>query len=138
MQGQLPTLVNRKVVNRHKEARQNEKKTQEYNERYTNRKNGVRKSDVKVGNVLVRQQHKNKLTSHFSPTLKREHSRVTARNDCGHVITRHVSHFKLIPKQQRIDSDDSDQEDTRHDPPGPNAENRDDNEEALNLKNHHH
>ena len=133
VQGQLPTLTNRKVVNRHKEARQNEKKTQEYNERYNNRKNDVRKSDVKVGhNVLVRQHHKNVVT-------KREHSRVTARNDCGHVITRHVSHFKLIPKQQqRIDSDDSDQEDTKHDPPGPNAENRDVSEEALNLKNHHH
>ena len=63
VQGQLPALVNRKVVNRHKEARQNEKKTQEYNERYTNRKNGVGKSDVKVGNVLVRQHHKNKLIS---------------------------------------------------------------------------
>ena len=82
MQGQLPILVKRKVVNRHKEARQNEKKRQEYNEKYTNNKSGVKKSDLKVGdNILVQQEQKNKLTSHFNSTpyavTKREQSRVT-------------------------------------------------------------
>jgi len=135
VQGQLPTLVNRKVVNRHKEARQNEQKRQEYNERYTNNKNGVKKSELKVGdNVLVRQQRENKLTSHFNPTpyvvAKREHTQITARNAFGHVITRHVSYFKLIPKQEPTDSDESDHEDVRPDNLGQNAENRNGNEVA--------
>ena len=57
VKGQLPTLEKHKVVNRHKEARQNEKKRQEYNEKFTNSKNSVKKSDIKVGDsVLVKQQ----------------------------------------------------------------------------------
>ena len=129
VQGQLPILVKRTVVNRHKEARQNEKKRQEYNEKYANNKSGVKKSDLKVGdNVLVRQERKNKLTSHFNPTpyvvTKREQSRVTARNARGHVITRNVSHFKLIPKPKQTDSDESDYEDREHIPDNENTENR--------------
>ena len=136
VQGQLPTLVNRKVLNRHKEALQNEQKRQEYNEIYTNKKNGVKKSEVKVGdNVLVRQQRKNKLTSHFNPTpyvvTKREHTRVTARNTFGHVITRYVSHFKLI---EPTDSDESDHEDVRPGNPGQNTENSNGNEEVVNRE----
>ena len=129
MQGQLPILVKRTVVNRHKEARQNEKKRQEYNEKYANNKSGVKKSDLKVGdNVLVRQERKNKLTSPFNPTpyvvTKREQSRVTARNARGHVITRNVSHFKLIPKPKQTDSDESDYEDREHISDNENTENR--------------
>ena len=134
VQGQFPTLVKRTVLNRHKESRQNEKRRQKCNERYTNNKSGVKKSEVKVGdNVLVRQERKNKLTSHFNPTpyvvTKREKSRVTARNADGHVITRNVSHFKFIPKQQPIDSDDSDYEDGKRNPNSQNTENR--NEETA-------
>ena len=129
VQGQLPILVKRTVVNRHKEARQNEKKRQEYNAKYANNKSGVKKSDLKVGdNVLVRQERKNKLTSHFNPTpyvvTKREQSRVTARNARGHVITRNVSHFKSIPKPKQTDSDESDYEDREHIPDNENTENR--------------
>ena len=47
VQGPLPTLVNREVVNRHKEARQNEQKREECNERYTNKMNGVKKKRSK-------------------------------------------------------------------------------------------
>ncbi len=81
----------------------------------------------------MRQERKNKLTSHFNPTphvvTKRETSRVTARNADGHVITRNVSHFKLIPKQQPIDSDDSDYEDGKRNPNSQNRENH--NEETA-------
>ena len=84
---------------------------------------------------MVRQQRKNKLTSHFSPTpyvvTKCEHTRITARKTFGHVITRHVSHFKLIPKQEPTDSDESDHEDVRPDNPGQDAENRNGNEEVV-------
>lgn len=55
--GTLSTL--QKVLNKHKEARQNEKSTQEYNAKYTNSINSVKKSDKNVGdNVLVKQQGK--------------------------------------------------------------------------------
>ena len=36
---------------------------------------------------------------------KHEHSRVTARNQNGHVITRNVSYFKRIPKLMNTDTD---------------------------------
>ena len=55
--------------------------------------------------------------------MKREQFRVTARNTHGHVITQNVSHFKLIPKQQLSDSDDSDHENAQRNPLRPNAGN---------------
>ena len=105
----------------------------------------MKKSDIKVcDRVLVKQQRKNKLTPTYNPTpyvvMKTEQSRLTPRNTHGHVITRNVSHFKLIPKQQLSDSDDSDNEDAQRNSLRPNAgnhqnaENRSANEEDADRE----
>jgi hypothetical protein len=106
----LSVLNKKDNLNRHKEAQNNERKRKEYNEKYDARKHKSKKSEVDVGDhVLVRQERKNKLTSTFKPipyvVTKHEHSRVTARNHNGHVITRNVSYFKRIPKLMNTDTD---------------------------------
>ena len=99
VKGKLPVLQKRNIINRHRQARQNEESKKEYNKKYADNKRNVKKSDIKVGDrVLVKQQKQNKLTSQYSEVpytiTNRQHSRVTARNKYGHIITRNVSHFK--------------------------------------------
>ena len=112
VQGQLSVLNKKNNLNRHKEAQNNERKRKEYNEKYEARKHKSKKSELNVGDrVLVRQERK--LTSTFKPipyvVTKHEHSRVTARNQNGHVVTRNVSYFKRIPKLMNTDTDIDDE-----------------------------
>ena len=107
VKGKLPFLQKRNIVNRHREARENEISKQLYNKQYTNRRN-VTKSNLKVGDyVLVKQQRQNKLIPNFNETpytiTHRCNSRVIARNEIGHIITRNLSHFKSIPKPTNND-----------------------------------
>jgi hypothetical protein len=67
VQGKLPILQKRNLVNRHNEARE-----QQCNKRYADEKRNVRESPIKVGDyVLWKQERRNKLTlnSMKHPTL---------------------------------------------------------------------
>ena len=113
VQGQLPILHKKRNINRHNEARANERKRQEYNEKYDRRGHRSRRDEIRVGDhVLVRQDRQNKLSPTFNPTpyvvIKRQYSRVTARNKHGHVITRNISFFKRICNHTSTETDDDD------------------------------
>ena len=96
VQGTLPVLQKKNVVNRHKEARENEEKRQKYNKMYANDRRNAKKSGIKVGDyVLVKQGKKNKLTANFNQTqyvvVYRNKTVVKAKNKNGNIIERNFS-----------------------------------------------
>ena len=67
VQGKLPILQRKNIVNRHKEARENEDIRQKYNKRCANERRNARESGIRVGDhVLVKQPRANKLTPNFN------------------------------------------------------------------------
>eukprot|EP00795_Rhopilema_esculentum_P014003 gene14003-4972_t len=69
IQGKLPSIERKNVVNKHRWAEENENKSQEYHKRYADKRRNVKQSTIQVGDtVLVRQPRKNKLTSFFNRT----------------------------------------------------------------------
>ncbi|CAB3999343.1 PREDICTED: uncharacterized protein K02A2.6-like [Paramuricea clavata] len=111
IKGKLPVINSKKIVNRHKEARDNEKTRQERNREYANQRRNTRKSDLQVGDyVLVRQEKKNKLTANFNhkpyKVIKKTGSEILAQSKDGHIVKRNVSHFKRINKPREEDTDD--------------------------------
>ncbi|CAB3991864.1 Retrovirus-related Pol poly from transposon [Paramuricea clavata] len=111
IKGKLPVINSKKIVNRHKEARDNEKTRQERNREYANQRRNTRKSDLQVGDyVLVRQEKKNKLTANFNhkpyEVIKKTGSEILAQSKDGHIVKRNVSHFKRINKPREEDTDD--------------------------------
>ena len=112
VEGKLPILQKRNILNRHREARQNEASKKEYHKRYADSRRNTKKSAIKVGDcALVRQQRRDKLTPYFNEVpytvTHRHHSRITARNKNGHTVTRNVSHFKLIRNNSGETDDDA-------------------------------
>ena len=100
-------MAKRKVLNRHKTAKVNDMTKQQYNKEYVNANRNVKKSKIKIGDyVLVQQDKHNKLSTNFNQqpyiVTNRSHSKVTARNENGHVITRNVSHFKQIARPKIV------------------------------------
>ncbi|CAB4045072.1 Transposon Tf2-9 poly [Paramuricea clavata] len=111
IKGKLAVINSKKIVNRHKEARDNEKTRQERNREYANQRRNTRKSDLQVGDyVLVRQEKKNKLTANFNhkpyKVIKKTGSEMLAQSKDGHIVKRNVSHFKRINKPREEDTDD--------------------------------
>ncbi|CAB4034094.1 Hypothetical predicted protein [Paramuricea clavata] len=93
MKGKLPVINSKKIVNRHKEARDNER-----NREYANQRRNTRKSDLQVGNyALVRQEKKNKLTANFNhkpyKIIKETGSQIIAQSTECHIVkgTCHIS-----------------------------------------------
>ena len=61
--GKLPTLEKKNVVDRHKEAKENEQSRKIYNKSYADKRKFAKRSDVTIGDcVLVKQEKQNKLT----------------------------------------------------------------------------
>ena len=93
--GKLPTLPhNSKIVNRHREARQNDKEQKLRGKRCADSRRHARPSKLRVGDrVLVRQQKTNKFATNFSPILysiiTTKGSKVVVSNQ-QHSITRNV------------------------------------------------
>jgi hypothetical protein len=106
IRGKLPTLRhNSKVINRHREAKQNDKEQKQRGKRYTDSRRHTRTSKLRVGGrVLVRQKKTNKFSTNFSPTpytiVAIKWSKVVARNQ-QHFITRNnnnngfISHISI-------------------------------------------
>ena len=69
VQGKLPVLQRKTMVNMHKEAPENEAKHQNYNKRYANERRNAKKSGIGVGDhVLVKQSGANEFTPNFNQT----------------------------------------------------------------------
>ena len=67
IKGKLPELLRKvKVVNRHKEAKDNQEMNKEKSGTYSNQSRNVKESNLKVGDtVLLKQKRKNKLSTNF-------------------------------------------------------------------------
>ena len=85
IRGKLPALPSKKpIVNRHREACINDQKKQHYNKEYSDVKRRVKDSDITVGDfVLVQQQKKNKLTTHFDTETLRRCPKKRITSDCS-------------------------------------------------------
>ena len=89
------------------EVRKTDALAKERMEAKADRKCTVKECDISVGNyVLVKQQHKNKLSTPFSPTrykvIKRNGSMITATSlSTGKQVTRNSSFFKKVPVSSR-------------------------------------
>ncbi|CAB4019448.1 Hypothetical predicted protein [Paramuricea clavata] len=101
IKGKLPVINSKKIVNRHKEARDNEKTRQERNREYANQTQEK---------VIYKQEKKNKLTANFNhkpyKVIKKTGSEILAQSKDGHIVKRNVSHFKRINKPREEDTDD--------------------------------
>ena len=100
IRGQLPQLQTKKLVNKHREAKQNIERRKEENKVYYDQKKKAKYLDIKVGDTVICLQKKfNKLTPRFSPEMlvvtERAGSKVTAESQDKR-ITRNISHFKKI------------------------------------------
>ena len=107
--GHLPELERRRVLNKRKIAKANIETAKQKNKAYYDKKQGVHESDIQEGNNLIcLQQKKNKLSPRFDreqlTVNARKHNMVTAEANNSRTITRNISHFK------KVDRDDSDDE----------------------------
>ena len=111
MKGKLPELTRKvKVVNRHKEAKENQEKNKEKSRDYANQRRNVKGSNLKVGDkVLVKQRKKNKLSTNFDIrahiVTQVRGSRFTAEYE-GRRITRNSSFFKKIAENTEGPTED--------------------------------
>ena len=116
IQGQLPQLQIKNIINKHREAKQNIERKKEENKVYYDMKKRAKYSGIKVGDTVICMQKKsNKLTPRFSPEMLTvtersgsKESKVTAERQ-GKCITRNVSHFKKI-----VANDSEDDWDNQH------------------------
>ena len=112
VRGKLPIIERKIIVDKHAEARENEEKSQVYHKKYADKRRNAKESVITVGDtVLVKQIHRNKLTSRFSHTpyivISRKGSRVTAKNRHGYYITRNISYFKRFARDAVFDDSES-------------------------------
>ena len=112
IRGFLPQLPTKRVINKHREAKENIERSKARNKKYYDRKHHAKKSNIKEGDIVICLQKKsNKLTSKFSPerftVIQIKGTRVVAKNKC-HIITRNISHFKKVPRYEKMEDDDED------------------------------
>ena len=116
IRGQLPELPAKKVLNKHKQAKENIEKKKAQNKEYYDKKHNTKESEIKEGDtVICLQKRTNKLAPKFSPERfivhERKGTKIIAKNQ-QHIITRNVSHFKKVPT---LESNDNDEEDISDD-----------------------
>jgi hypothetical protein len=112
IRGYLPELTRKKVVNRHKRAKQNLEHKKEENKEYYDRNKSTKEAGIKKGEIVICKQKKNnKLTSKFDPehytVVQRMYNTIIAERD-GKTVTRNVSHFKKVVMEES----EEEQEDT--------------------------
>ena len=101
VRGTLPMLNPKvKVVNRHKEARENDTKSKTKGREYANNRRQAKPSKLKVGDVVILKQRKqDKFTTKFESTpytvIDCKGTRIVAENQ-KHRVTRNASFFKKI------------------------------------------
>ena len=112
MRGKLPSLPrNHKIVNRHREAKENQIKAKDKGKEYADQRRATKSSNIKVGDtVLVKQKKKNKLSTNFATTpytvISINGSTIVAGNK-DHRITRNSSFFRKIPSDIESEEEES-------------------------------
>ena len=107
----LPSLPrNAKVLNRHREEKENQDKTKEIGKKYADKRRDTKSSNIKVGDtVLVKQKKQNKLSTNFATTpytvTTVKGTKVVAENE-NYRITRNMSFFKKIPYDIKSDEEE--------------------------------
>ena len=126
----MPELPSKKVLNKHKEAKENIEKRKERNKESHDKRHHEKESDIKEGDIVIcLQKKRNKLTPKFSPerftVIARKGTRLVAKNRY-HMITRNILHFKKVNRYETKEEED--------DCPDGEAENTNSNVE-LDLQN---
>ena len=112
MRGKLPSLPrNHKIVNRHREAKENQIKAKDKGKEYADQRRATKSSNIKVGDtVLVKQKNKNKLSTNVATTpytvISINGSTIVAGNK-DHRITRNSSFFRKIPSDIESEEEES-------------------------------
>ena len=119
----IPVLHKRHAVNKHKQARENDQQKKCYNKQNADNRWNANTREIKIGDsVFVRQQRQHELTPNFNTTpymvIAIRKTQIIAQNSHGHKITRNISHFKHVVKQQQdydtdIDDDKQDNDEQR-------------------------
>jgi len=110
VKGYLPELPSKKVLNKHKEAKENIEKSKERNKESYDKRHHAKESDIKEGDIVIcLQKKRNKLTPKFSPerftVIARKGTRLVAKNRY-HMITRNISHFKKVNRYETTEEED--------------------------------
>ena len=112
IRGQLPELLAKKVLNKHKQAKENIEKKKAQNKEYYDKRHNTKESEIKEGDtVICLQKRTNKLTPKFSPERfivhERKGTKIVAKNQ-RHIITRNVSHFKRVTTSESNENEEED------------------------------
>ncbi len=118
IQGTLPELTTKEVIDKHKEAKENIDKRKNINKKYYDVKKRTKASNIKEGDtVICERKPVNKLSPRFNPekftVIKRKGATVVARND-RRTITRNVSHFKLMKSVEEESDNENQSGETSH------------------------
>ena len=110
VKGYLPELPSKKILNRHKEAKENIEKSKERNKENYDKRHHAKESNIKEGDIVIcLQKKRNKLTPKFSPerftVISRKGTRLVAKNKY-HIITRNISHFKKVNRYETTEEED--------------------------------
>ena len=110
VKGYLPELPSKKVLNKHKAAKENIEKSKERNKANYDKTHHAKESDIKEGDIVIcLQKKRNKLTPNFNPerftVISCKGTRLVAKNKY-HIITRNVSHFKKVNRYEATEEDD--------------------------------
>ncbi|XP_065067025.1 protein NYNRIN-like [Rhopilema esculentum] len=112
IRGQLHELPRKRVLNKHKKAKENIEKKKAQNKEYYGKKHNTKESEIKVGDtVICLQKRTNKLVPKFSPerfiVQERKGTKILVKNR-RHIITRNVSHFKRVPATDSYNNEEED------------------------------
>ena len=110
VKGYWSELTSKKVLNKHKEAKENIEKSKERNKESYEKRHHAKESDIKAGDIVIcLQKKRNKLTPKFSPerftVISRNGTRHVAKNRY-HMITSNISHFKKVNRYETTAEDD--------------------------------
>ena len=106
----MPELASKKVLNKHKEEKENIEKSKERNKENYDKRHHAKESDIKNGDtVICLQKKRNELTPKFSPerftVITRKGTRLVAKNRY-HMITRNISHFMKVNRCETTEEED--------------------------------
>ena len=102
----LPSRIDENKCPIDTEIRENDEKAKEKMKKNADKKSGAKERDIQIGDfVLIRQKRRNKFSSNFDPkpyrVVKVKGTTITALRN-GHYVTRNISFYKRIPKNDKM------------------------------------
>ena len=104
----LPSKVDGNKCPIDAEIRENDEKEKRKMKKNADKKSGAKERDIQIGDlVLIRQKRRNKFSSNFDPkpyrVVKVKGTTITALRN-GHYVTRNISFYKRIPRNDSGDN----------------------------------